>query len=97
MNTNTILQELYEVVMDRIRNPRDDSYVCALIGGDKGVDSALEKIGEEAVETIIASKNQDRDAIVEESADLIFHLIVALAAQDIPLEDVLDELRRRRG
>jgi phosphoribosyl-ATP pyrophosphohydrolase len=57
----------------------------------------LKKIGEEATEVVIAAKNNDREQIVYESADLVFHLMVMLARYDVRLDEVADELARREG
>ena len=63
----------------------------------KGIDKILKKLGEEATEVIIAGKGGVREEIVYEVADLFFHVLVLLGYQDIPLEDVHAELRRRFG
>jgi phosphoribosyl-ATP pyrophosphohydrolase len=63
----------------------------------KWLDKILKKVGEEAVETVMAAKDGDRDHLVYEVADLWFHTMVLLAAQDLSSQDVLDELARRFG
>jgi len=73
----------------------DSSYVAKLHA--KGLHKIAQKLGEEAVETIIAAMAQDRAELVGEAADLLFHLMVLLNARDIPLADVLAELDRREG
>ena len=93
---DTVLPELWEVIRDRISHPREGSYVAGLVTGKKGIDAALEKVGEEAAEFIIAVKNGEREATVSEAADLQFHLLVALAAAGIDLGEVLAELGKRR-
>jgi phosphoribosyl-ATP pyrophosphohydrolase len=60
------------------------------------LDEALKKVGEEVVEVILAGKGQSDQRLVEESADLLYHLFVLLAARDIPLDAVRQELQRRR-
>lgn len=92
MNDN-VLQELYQVVQGRRADPQEGSYTCYLF--EKGLDKILKKVGEECAETIIAAKNGVKEDTVDECADLIYHLMVMLAAQDIPLDDVLAELHRR--
>ena len=94
-NNGDIIQSLYQVILDRKANPSDSSYTSGLM--QKGIDKILKKVGEEATEVVIAAKGGVRDEIVYETADLIFHLLVLLGYQDIPLNDVLDELRRRFG
>lgn len=71
------------------------SYVARL--NAKGVGKIAQKLGEEAVEAVIAALAEDRQALVGEAADLVFHLMVLLAAKDIPLGEVLAELDRREG
>lgn len=72
-----------------------DSYVAKLHA--KGLSKISQKLGEEAVETVIAAISEDRDALVGEAADLLFHLMVLLGARDVPIADVLAELDRREG
>jgi phosphoribosyl-ATP pyrophosphohydrolase len=84
------------VVRERKENPKAGSYVASLYSDPKGLDKILEKIGEESAEVIIAAKNGQEKQIIEESADLIFHLMVLLAAKDIPLDKVREEFIRRR-
>ncbi len=91
-----VLDEVYSVIKDRRDNPKEGSYVTSLYRDPKGLDRVLEKIGEESTEVIIAAKNGGDGEIVSESADLIFHLMVMLAAKDIPLDKVRDEFVRRR-
>jgi phosphoribosyl-ATP pyrophosphohydrolase len=91
-----VLDEVYSVICDRRNNPKPGSYVNSLLTDPKGLDRTLEKIGEEATEVIIAAKNGREKEIVSESADLIFHLMIMLAAKDIPLDKVRTEFVRRR-
>ncbi|MDD1667866.1 MAG: phosphoribosyl-ATP diphosphatase [Methanomicrobiales archaeon] len=96
MTGEEILPELWEVIGDRFARPREGSYVGRLATGEKGIDGILEKVGEEAVEFILAVKNGERRAIVSEAADLQFHLLVALAAAGVDLGEVFAELGKRR-
>ena len=91
-----VIPELWEVLKDRLAHPREGSYVSRLARGEKGMDGILEKVGEEAVEFILAVKNGERVATVSEAADLQFHLLLALAAAGIDLEELFRELERRR-
>jgi phosphoribosyl-ATP pyrophosphohydrolase len=91
-----ILEELWQVIQDRADNPSAESYVSSVLTHRKGVDKSLEKVGEEAVEFILAAKNQVPERTVSEAADLLFHLLVALRASDTDVGDVLDELAARR-
>lgn len=90
---NDTLQQLYQVIQDRRVNPREGSYTCYLF--DKGLDKILKKVGEECAETIIAAKNGVQEDTVGEISDLIYHLMVMMAEQNIPLSAVMEELERR--
>jgi len=92
-----IVEELYEVIEDRRDNPSEESYTSSLFEHEKGVNAALEKLGEETTETMLAAKDDDPDELVHESADLVYHLFVVLAARGVELEELLEELRERRG
>lgn len=96
MNKLSVLADLWEVISQRIDTPSPSSYVSCLVSGPKGADRALEKVGEEATEFILAVKNQDHRQVVSEAADLQFHLLVALKASGVELEEVLAELEKRR-
>ena len=93
MYEKDVLERLYEVVLERKRQPQEGSYTCYLF--DKGLDKILKKVGEESAETIIAAKNGVAPETVGEISDLIYHLMVLLAAQEIPLGAVMEELDRR--
>ncbi len=90
---NDTLQKLYDVILDRRANPQEGSYTCYLF--DKGLDKILKKVGEESAETIIAAKNGVESDTVGEISDLIYHLLVMMADQGIPLSAVMEELDRR--
>ena len=90
---NDTLQQLYQVILDRRANPQEGSYTCYLF--DKGLDKILKKVGEECSETIIAAKNGVQKDTVGEISDLIYHLLVMMADQNIPLTAVMEELDRR--
>ncbi|MDK2915832.1 MAG: phosphoribosyl-ATP pyrophosphohydrolase [Euryarchaeota archaeon] len=92
----SILEEVWQVIQDRAEHPSPESYVSSVLTHRKGVDKSLEKVGEEAVEFIIAAKNQVPERTVSEAADLLFHLLVALRASGTDVGDVLDELAARR-
>lgn len=89
-----VFRELLAVFADRKRNPRADSYVCKLLGDPE---KALKKVGEEAVEFVLAARGRNRKRAVSEAADVVFHLLVAMFRFGIRLEDVEAELGRRRG
>jgi phosphoribosyl-ATP pyrophosphohydrolase/phosphoribosyl-AMP cyclohydrolase len=89
-----VLSALYALIEERKRERPQGSYTTYLF--DQGLDKILKKIGEESSETIIAAKNEDRGALVKESCDLLYHLIVLLVERGVTLSDVCDELVRRR-
>ncbi|KAF3984600.1 MAG: phosphoribosyl-ATP diphosphatase [Methylococcales symbiont of Hymedesmia sp. n. MRB-2018] len=88
-----VLQQLAEILEQRKKQSADESYVASLYA--KGLDHILKKIGEEAIETVIAAKDGDKKQIVYETADLWFHSMVMLADQGLGPDDVLAELQRR--
>jgi phosphoribosyl-ATP pyrophosphohydrolase len=90
-----ILDDLESVILSRKNNPSGNSYVSSLFA--KGKDEILKKIGEEAIEVIIASKAADRQQIVNELADLWFHCMVLMAEDGLSHSDVLKELESRFG
>jgi phosphoribosyl-ATP pyrophosphohydrolase len=90
----SVLDEVFEVIKQRKENPPPESYVASLFA--KGEDKILEKVGEEAIEVILASKSGGKEELIYESADLIFHLMVLLAAKGVELSEVYAELERRR-
>ena len=92
----SILNEVWQVIQDRAEHPSAGSYVSSILTHRKGVDKSLEKVGEEAVEFILAAKNQVPERTVSEAADLLFHYLLALQASGTDVADVLDELARRR-
>lgn len=89
-----ILRELYQVIVDRKENPREGSYTNYLF--EKGLDKILKKVGEESAEVIIASKNRSKEEVTYEVSDLLYHLMVLLVEQGISLEDIYEELWKRR-
>jgi phosphoribosyl-ATP pyrophosphohydrolase len=89
-----VLEALFATILDRQANPRPDSYTAHLL--NTGEDEILKKVGEEAMEVILAAKGQGDDRLVAEVADLFYHLLVLLAARELTLGDVEAELVRRR-
>ena len=88
-----ILDELYATIIDRKQNPKSGSYTNSLFAA--GEDEIVKKMGEEAIEVIIATKGQTDQRLVEESADLLYHLWVTLAWRGVTLEQVRTELEKR--
>jgi len=88
-----IIERIFEVVMDRIKNPTEKSYVSRLTG--KGEDAVLQKIGEETVELIVATKDNRPEEIVHEAADILFHVLVLFAQKGFELKEIFKELEHR--
>ncbi len=88
------LGELEQVIADRKAHRPEGSYTARLL--DKGLKRIMQKVGEEAVETVVAGIGGDREETVRETADLLYHLLVGLSALDIQLRDVAVELQKRR-
>jgi phosphoribosyl-ATP pyrophosphohydrolase len=84
---------LWRTLQERKRNPRPGSYTAQLLA--QGQDEIVKKVGEEAVEVILAAKSQGNERLVEETADLFYHVLVLLLANDLSWDDVLQELSRR--
>ena len=88
-----MLERLFEVIKERIRNPTEKSYVSRLTA--KGEDAVLQKIGEEAVEIVLAAKEDNTKEITHEAADVLFHIMVLFAKKGIDLSSIFEELERR--
>ena len=93
-NFALVINELYSVIKDRQRHPIEGSYTNYLF--EKGHDKILKKVGEEAVETVIASKNLDKNEVIYEMGDLWYHCLVLLAYHGIKPEELFEELMNRR-
>lgn len=93
MENQKVLYALYDIILDRKRNPKEGSYTNYLF--DKGIDKILKKVGEEATETIIAAKNTDKNEIIYELSDLLYHLSVLLAEKQITWDNIFEELKKR--
>ena len=89
-----ILDLLFAVIRDRQRTLPENSYTAQLFR--KGIDRIAQKVGEEAVEVVIAGKNRSRDEIINESADLVYHLLVLLAECGVSLDEIRTKLAERR-
>lgn len=90
--TDTITR-VFEVITDRQENPREGSYTNRLL--DEGQDEILKKVGEEAIEVILAASAQGDERLVSELADLTYHCLVLLAARGLSPADIAAELDRR--
>jgi len=89
-----ILRELYDLIVERKKNPVEGSYTNYLF--EKGLDKILKKVGEESAEVIIGAKNEDKAEIIYEVSDLAYHTLILLAHFGITPEEIKTELERRR-
>ncbi|KRL02700.1 phosphoribosyl-ATP diphosphatase [Liquorilactobacillus capillatus] len=89
------LEELYKLVLERKNNPKKGSYTDYLY--TKGLDKILKKVGEEATEVVVAAKNPDRNELIYETADLLYHVMVLLAEQKVSYDEIKKELAKREG
>ena len=90
---DSVLEALYATVVNRKENPQEGSYTCYLF--DKGRDKILKKVGEEATEIVIASKNPDAEELKYEICDFLYHMMVLMAECDVTWKDITDELAQR--
>ena len=93
MTSDVFLQTLESTITDRLHNPSGESYTASLAA--LGIKRVAQKVGEEAVELAIASVDGNRDEVLNEAADLVYHLLVLLNVQDIRLSDVVENLEAR--
>ena len=92
-NDHNFLNTLEKIIVDRIKNPSNNSYVSNLF--EKGIDKIAQKLGEEATEVIIASKNENKKEVIYESADLLFHFLILLQKKNLRFKDIVNELEQR--
>ena len=90
MNTN----DLYQTILDRKTNPKPGSYTNSLF--DEGLPRMAQKVGEEGTEVVVAALSQDNARLIEEIADLTYHVLVLMAAKGLSPQDVARELEKRR-
>jgi phosphoribosyl-ATP pyrophosphohydrolase len=95
MKNLDVIERLFDVIKSRKKGDPQTSYVAKLY--DRGLNKIAQKVGEEAVETVIAAASKDRNAVIDESVDLLFHLMILWAQMDLDLKDIVDELQRREG
>ena len=93
--TNFTLADLEKIVAERARSGDGNSWTAKLFA--RGMPKAAQKMGEEAVESVIAAVAQDREGLISESADLLYHWLVVLALAGISLDEVMAELESRTG
>ncbi len=90
---NDALSSVYATILDRKANPKPGSYTNSLF--DAGLDEITKKVGEEAIEVIIAAQHQGNERLISELADLTYHSMVLMAQMGVTPEDIVAELRRR--
>lgn len=99
MNLGILLQDLYQLILDRKEQRPEGSYTTYLF--NSGLDKILKKVGEESAETIIAAKNgssdEARKLLAGEISDLLYHLLVLMVERNVSLQDILTELNHRAG
>ena len=91
--SDTVLKDLYQVVLGRKAERQEGSYTCYLF--DQGLDKILKKVGEEATELVIAAKNPDPEEIKYEMSDLLYHAMVLMVERGVTWEDITSELANR--
>ena len=87
------INDLYQTILDRKTNPKPGSYTNSLF--DSGLPRMAQKVGEEGTEVVVAALAQDNARLVEEIADLTYHILVLMAAKGLSPQDVMEELGRR--
>lgn len=92
-STLGFLDALIELINERAETNSENSYTAKLL--ESGIHRCAQKVGEEAIETVIAATSQDKEELINESADLVFHLMVLLKACELSLYDVLQCLQER--
>jgi phosphoribosyl-ATP pyrophosphohydrolase/phosphoribosyl-AMP cyclohydrolase len=92
-NNSHFIDQLNKLIKERKKNLPENSYTTKLF--KEGADRIIQKVGEEAIETVIAAKNRNKEEIINETSDLIYHLLVMLAEQEIEFEEVIDKLIAR--
>ncbi|WP_135305324.1 phosphoribosyl-ATP diphosphatase [Haloarcula amylovorans] len=95
-DADDVIDDLFAVIEDRKENLPEDSYTTSLFTHEKGENAVLEKLGEETTELILAAKDDDREELAHESADIVYHLLVLLSMKDMDLADLRAELAKRR-
>ncbi|MBA4057811.1 MAG: phosphoribosyl-ATP diphosphatase, partial [Marivirga sp.] len=94
-NDQWALSTLEEVIQDRKKNPVKGSYTTSLF--ESGINKIAQKVGEEAIELIIESKDDNKDLFLNEAADLMYHYLVLLSTKGYALSDVMKVLKKRHS
>jgi phosphoribosyl-ATP pyrophosphohydrolase len=88
------INELYATILNRKENPKEGSYTSSLFA--EGLPRMAQKVGEEGTEVVVAALSQEKARLVEELADLAYHVLVLMAAKDVSPQEVAAELEKRR-
>jgi len=91
--SSSVLDTLYSIILDRMKNRKEGSYTVELL--EKGKPYIARKVGEEATEVVVASLAEGKERLISEVSDLIYHLLVLMAVEGVKPEEVYEELRRR--
>ena len=95
-DADDVIDDVFAVIEDRKENLPEDSYTTSLFTHERGENAVLEKLGEETTELILAAKDDDREELAHESADIVYHLLVLLSMKGMDLDDLRAELAERR-
>jgi phosphoribosyl-ATP pyrophosphohydrolase len=95
-DADDVIDDVFAVIEDRKENLPEGSYTTSLFTHEKGENAVLEKLGEETTELILAAKDDDREELAHESADIVYHLLVLLSMKGMDLDDLRAELAERR-
>jgi phosphoribosyl-ATP pyrophosphohydrolase len=95
--SEAVLDDLFAVIEQRKETLPEDSYTASLFTHERGENAALEKVGEETTEFVLAAKDGDCEELTHEAADIVYHLLVVLAMHDMTVEDLRTELAERRS
>ncbi|MGM0590370.1 MAG: phosphoribosyl-ATP diphosphatase [Halobacteriota archaeon] len=94
-DSEDVLDRLFAVIEDRRETLPEDSYTTSLFTHEKGENAVLEKLGEETTELVLAAKDDNRQEMAMEGADLLYHLLVLLSMKEMSIDDLRAELERR--
>ena len=92
---DNVLSELFKIILSRKNADKETSYTAKLFHG--GLNKILKKVGEETTELVMAATKQDKEEVIYETADVLYHILVLLADQDISLSDIYQQLESRMG
>ena len=93
MESYHVVESVYAVIVDRMKNPKEDSYTNAVM--EKGIDEILKKLGHECTEIILAAKNPDSDDLKFEISDFMYHCMILMAQKNITWAEIAGELAQR--